>query len=55
MPYPRSILILRVAKIFHIKVLLKNGNHEMKNIYHSYLINIKLNWLDLAQNCQRNP
>ena len=28
---------------YNIKILLKDGNPEVKNIYYSYLINIKLN------------
>ena len=33
-----------------VKNILKNGNPEMKNIFFSYLMNIKLNWLVFVEN-----
>ena len=38
-----------------VKNTLKNGNPVMKNIFFSYLMNIKLNWLVFVEDYLRNP
>ena len=38
-----------------VRNILKNGNPEMKNIFFSYLMNIKLNWLVFVEDYLRNP
>ena len=44
------------SQILHVvKNMLKNGNPEMKNIFFSYLMNIKLNWLVFVEDYLRNP
>ena len=44
------------SQILHdVKNILKNGNPEMKNIFFSYLMNIKLNWLVFVEDYLRNP
>ena len=44
------------SQILHdVRNMLKNGHSEMINIFFSYLMNIKLNWLVFVEDYLRNP